>query len=80
MRMNSSFFAIIVVSRPKEVAVGAEEPKRDNSNHMKEVIAKATEVAKAKHTRLRTLKERNENYLAERKEEEDGDDDKTKEL
>jgi hypothetical protein len=70
----------MALSSPKEVAVGAEEPKINNSDHMKEVMARATEAAKAKHTRLRNLKERNENYLADRKEEEDTDEDKTKEL
>ena len=58
----------------------AQELKLNNSDHMNKVIAKATEDAKAKNTRLRNLKERNENYLAERKEDEDTDEDKTKEL
>ena len=43
------------------------------------VAAKASENAKAKNVRLRLLKARNENYLAERRDESDGED-KTKEL
>ena len=58
----------------------AQELKLNNADHMNKVIAKPTEDAKAKNTRLRNLKERNENYLAERKEDEDTDEDKTKEL
>jgi hypothetical protein len=41
----------------------AQEFKLNNSDHMNKVIAKATEDAKAKNTRLRHMKERNENYL-----------------
>ena len=36
----------------------AQEFKLDNSDYMNKVIAKATEDAKAKNTRLRNLKER----------------------
>jgi hypothetical protein len=43
------------------------------------VAAKASENAKSKNVRLRLLKARNENYLAERRDESDGED-KTKEL
>ena len=58
-----------------------QEFKPDNSNEeLNRIIAKATESAKAKNARLRQLKERNENYLAERKDENDTDEDQTPEL
>ena len=45
------------------------------------VVGKAIEEAKAKNARLRLMKERNETYLAERKDERDGEEDEfTKEL
>jgi len=52
----------------------------DNGEDMNEIIAQATERAKAKNARLRQLKERNENYLAERKDEYDTDEEQTQEL
>ena len=51
----------------------------NNSEHMKKIIGKAAETARAKNARLRHLKERNENYLAEQKEY-DTDEEKTPEL
>ena len=44
------------------------------------VVATAIEKAKAKNARLRLMKERNENYLAERRDEHDADEELTKEL
>ena len=44
------------------------------------VVVTAIEKAKAKNARLRLMKERNENYLAEQKDEEVVDDEFTKEL
>ena len=44
------------------------------------VVAEAIQKAKAKNARLRLMKERNENYLAERREERESDDELTKEL
>ena len=44
------------------------------------VVATAIEKAKAKNARLRLMKERNENYLAERRDEIDADEELTKEL
>ena len=44
------------------------------------VAATAIEKAKAKNARLRLMKERNENYLAERRDEIDADEELTKEL
>jgi hypothetical protein len=58
----------------------AQNSKLNNSDHMVKVIAKAAENAKAKNARLRHLKDRNENYLAEQKEEYETDDEKTPEL
>lgn len=58
----------------------AQNSRLNNSDHMIKVIAKAAENAKAKNARLRHLKERNDNYLAEHKEEYGTDDDKTPEL
>src|SRR5207342_2205374 len=40
----------------------------NNREDMNKIIATATERAKAKNARLRHMKERNENYLAERRE------------
>jgi hypothetical protein len=57
----------------------AQESKLTNSDHMIKVIAKAAEIARAKNARLRHMKERNENYLAEHREY-DTDEDKTREL
>jgi hypothetical protein len=44
------------------------------------VVMTAIERAKAKNARLRLMKERNENYLAEQKNEHEADDELTKEL
>jgi ribosomal protein S1 len=44
------------------------------------VVVTAIERAKAKNARLRLMKERNENYLAEQKDEHEVDDELTKEL
>jgi hypothetical protein len=52
----------------------------NNNDDMSEAIATAMEHAKAKHERLRHLKERNENYLAERRDNEEPDEDRTREL
>lgn len=52
----------------------------NNNDRLNKIVAKATENARAKNARLRHLKERNENYLAERKDEEDPDEERTQEL
>jgi hypothetical protein len=57
----------------------AQESTLNNSDHMVKVIAKAAEIARAKNARLRLMKERNENYLAEHREYET-DEEKTREL
>lgn len=44
------------------------------------VVATAIKQAKAKNARLRLMKERNENYLAERRGEDEADDELTEEL
>ena len=44
------------------------------------VVASAIKKAKAKNARLRLMKERNENYLAERRGEDEADDELTQEL
>jgi hypothetical protein len=41
---------------------------------------KGMQTAKAKNARLRLMKERNENYLAEQRDEQETDDELTKEL
>jgi hypothetical protein len=58
----------------------AQEFQSNNSREdLNKIIASATERAKAKNARLRHMKERNENYLAERREY-DSDEEKTPEL
>ena len=58
----------------------AQHVEQNNSREdMNKIIATATERARAKNARLRHLKERNENYLAERREY-DSDEEKTPEL
>jgi hypothetical protein len=44
------------------------------------VVMTAIERAKAKNARLRLMKERNENYLAERRDEDAADEEPTREL
>jgi hypothetical protein len=57
------------------------KPKPENSSDDRDgVVAKATAIAKAKSMRLRLIKARHENYLAERREERETDEDVTKEL
>ena len=48
----------------------------DRSEELKQIVAKATENARAKNARLRLLRERNQIYLASRRDEldEDGED------
>ena len=48
----------------------------DRSEELKKIVAKATENARAKNARLRLLRERNQIYLASRRDEldEDGED------
>jgi hypothetical protein len=59
----------------------AENPTTNQNNErLSKIVAKATENARAKNARLRHLKERNENYLAERKDYEDSDEERTQEL
>jgi hypothetical protein len=58
------------------------KPER-SSEELRQLVAQATERAKFKNARLRRLKERNELYLASRRDLEDvdlNDDDVTKEL
>jgi hypothetical protein len=50
------------------------------SAHRNKAVLSAVEKAKAKNARLRLMKERNENYLAERRDEHEADDELTKEL
>jgi hypothetical protein len=52
----------------------------DSERQLKNTAAEATEEAKGKNARLNHMKERNENYLAERRGEEDREADQTKEL
>jgi hypothetical protein len=53
--------------------MAAEEPNESE-------IVKRTQTAKATNARLRLMKERNENYLAEQRDENETDDELTKEL
>ena len=55
-------------------------PDVNLTEQRKGVVAEATAVAKAKSMRLRLMKARNENYLAERRDERETDEDVTKEL
>ena len=64
---------------------GAEQKKAvdldvNENDTRKEVVMTAIQRAKAKNARLRLMKERNENYLAEQREEDEEDDELTKEL
>ena len=60
---------------------GAATVKPNNSHDdMNDVVAAAMKEAKTKYERLRHLKERNENYLAERNDDDGTDDDHTREL
>jgi hypothetical protein len=47
----------------------------DQQNELSRIIANATARARAKQARLRLMKERNELYLASRREERDDEDD-----
>jgi hypothetical protein len=51
-------------------------PEEPNENE----VVKGTPTAKATKARLRLMKERNENYLAEQRDENETDDELTKEL
>jgi len=51
-----------------------------NMEEKQTVVASAIKKAKAKNARLRLMKERNENYLAERRGEDEADDELTQEL
>jgi len=51
-----------------------------NTEEKQTVVASAIKKAKAKNARLRLMKERNENYLAERRGEDEADDELTEEL
>ena len=61
------------VAEPKEIV------ELDTNENQHNVVAAAIEKARAKNARLRLMKERNESYLAERKDELE-DWDLTKEL
>ena len=64
------------------MAAEVESPKLDSKStaDLDDIVAKATAAAKAKNMRLRLLKARHENYLAERREERETDEEVTKEL
>ena len=64
------------------MATELDHPKRDSKSteDLDEIVAKATAAARAKNLRLRLLKARYENYLAERREEKETDEEVTKEL
>jgi hypothetical protein len=65
--------------RDEEAAMpGAELEKAVDLDQ--KVVMTAIEKARAKNARLRLMKERNENYLAEQKDEHELDDELTKEL
>jgi hypothetical protein len=52
----------------------------NNDDNRNDVVVPAIQEAKAKNARLRLMKERNENYLAERRDEDEADNELTKEL
>jgi hypothetical protein len=52
----------------------------DTSEHRKNIVETAIKEAKAKNARLRLMKERNENYLAERRDDRPEEWELTKEL
>jgi hypothetical protein len=56
--------------------MSAAEPKEA----VEPVVMSAIQKAKAKNARLRLMKERNENYLAEQRDEEAGEEEQTREL
>jgi hypothetical protein len=53
---------------------------RKSTEDLDDIVARATAAAKAKNMRLRLMKARHENYLAERREERETDEEVTKEL
>jgi hypothetical protein len=55
-------------------------PVAEPKEALKPVVETAIHKAKAKNARLRLMKERNENYLAEQRDEAAADDELTKEL
>lgn len=55
-------------------------PIAESKETVETVVGTAIQKAKAKNARLRLMKERNENYLAEQRDEEATDDEVTKEL
>jgi hypothetical protein len=57
-----------------------DDEARINGERVKNTAAEATEMAKAKNGRLNHMRERNENYLAERRGEEEKPEDQTEEL
>jgi hypothetical protein len=64
------------------VATEVDSPKLDSKStkDLDDIVARATAAAKAKNLRLRLMKARNENYLAERRDETETDEEVTKEL
>jgi hypothetical protein len=62
------------ISEPDDVLQPVSDEERAKA------VAKAIEHAKAKNARLRLMKARNENYLAEQRDEHEPDEDKTEEL
>ncbi|MEO8256147.1 MAG: hypothetical protein ABI868_02265 [Acidobacteriota bacterium] len=62
------------------MAAELERSKADTTTIDGDVVASPTSIARAKNLRLRLMKARNENYLAERREEREPDEDVTKEL
>jgi hypothetical protein len=68
---------------PESDASGSEavlQPPSDAKEDRRTSVAKAIETAKAKNARLRLMKARNENYLAEQRDEHEAEEDKTQEL
>ena len=61
------------------LAAESSKPK-DSREEMDELTTRATEHVKAKSERLRHLKERHENYIAEQKENDETDEERTEEL
>jgi len=64
------------ISEPDDVV----ESVADATEERGKAVAKAIERAKAKNARLRLMKARNENYLAEQRDEHEPEEDKTEEL
>jgi hypothetical protein len=79
-RLNEFCIRLSRHSREATMNEQVDDEARINGERVKNTAAEATEMAKAKNGRLNHMRERNENYLAERRGEEEKQEDQTEEL